>query len=338
MTGSFTMKRNDDAEKLIDYLNDYPQGVSKSSIMRECDIHSDSSFFDILKIARIKRKIEKIKNGYRLIPDSDEDEDDEYKSPKPLRDDELMALFSIKHILTGMTSDLLRELFAPLQKRFTTLLDTMVKDPDTWESRIRILDVHFRTIEKGTFTLLIMAIARKRVITFDYTDSAGSTSRRIVSPHQLVRYKDNWYLDAFCHSANQPRIFSLDMIKNIHYKNATYHCIDTESLRDVYATSYGIFSGKPTATAVINFSGIAARYVKREQWHPQQKILDLDTTTVQLHIPFNNPTELLSAILCWGSDAEVIGPQPLRDEIAAITKSMAEKYCERGKVEMNKIK
>jgi predicted DNA-binding transcriptional regulator YafY len=319
------MKRNEDADRLTEYLNEYPEGVSKSWIMRECDIHSDSSFFEILKLARKSHEIEALKNGcYRLI--SDNEDDDESKSPMSLRDDELMALFAIKHILSGMTSDLLRELFAPLQKRFTTLLDTMVKDPDSWESRIRILDVHFRKIEKGTFSLLIMAIARKRVITFDYTDSAGSTSCRIVSPHQLVRYKDNWYLDAWCHSADEPRVFSLDMIKNIHYKNATYHCIDSTALRDVYATSYGIFSGKPTATAVINFTGIAARYVKREQWHPQQQSIDINSTTVQLHIPYNNPTELLSTILFWGSEAEVIGPQPLRDEIATITKNMMEKY------------
>jgi predicted DNA-binding transcriptional regulator YafY len=320
------MKWNTDADKLIEFLHENPQGAARSQIMRACDIYSDTSFYEILKIARIKHDIKAFKNGYyRLITDSD-GEVDETKSLISLRDDELMALFAIKHILSGMTSDLLRELFVPLQKRFTTLLDTMVKDPDSWESRIRILDVHFRTIEKGTFTLLIMAIARKRVITFDYTDSAGIASNRVVSPQQIVRYKDNWYLDAWCHSANKPRIFSLDMIKNIHYKNATYHCIDSTALRDMYATSYGIFSGKPTATAVINFTGIAARYVKREQWHPQQQSIDIDSTTVQLHVPYNNPTELLSMILFWGSEAEVIGPPPLRDEIAAITKNMMEKY------------
>ncbi len=118
------------------------------------------------------------------------------------RDDELMALFAIKHILRGMTSDLFRELFAPLQNRFTTLLDTMVKDPDTWESRVRILDIHYRTVEKGIFSFITMSIARKRVITFDYTDSAGCTTSRVVSPQQLVRYKYNWYLDAWWHSGN----------------------------------------------------------------------------------------------------------------------------------------
>ncbi|HEX2955538.1 MAG TPA: WYL domain-containing protein [Chitinispirillaceae bacterium] len=318
------MKRKDDAEKLVEFLTENPQGVSKRVIMRECAIHSKSSFFEILKIARKSNEIEVLKNGYyRYVSDND---DDEPKSLMSLHDDELMALFAIKHILSAMTSDLLRDLFDPLQKRFTSMLDTLVKDPDSWESRIRILDIHFRSIEKGTFTMLTMAIARKRVITFEYTDSSGSTSSRIVSPQQLARYKDNWYLDAWCHSAAKPRIFSLDMIKDIHYKNSTFHSIDTDTLRDTYATSYGIFSGKPTATAVINFTGKAARYVKREQWHPQQQFTDIDSSTVQLRIPFNNPTELICMILYWGSEAEVIGPQSLRDEIAAITKNMMEKY------------
>jgi len=172
----------------------------------------------------------------------------------------------------------------------------------------------------------MMAIARKRAIKFVYTDSDGKTSNRIVSPYQLVRYKDNWYLDAWCHTVSKPRIFSLDMITNVHYKNTVYHAIDPLTLRDVYATSYGIFSGKPTATAQINFTGKAARYVKREQWHPKQQLVDIDNTTVQLQIPYSNPTELICMILYWGKEAEVIAPQQLRDEVATMTKSMAERY------------
>lgn len=319
------MKRNNDARRLIEFLNEKPQGVHRNKIMQMCGIHSKSSFFDILKIARTITQIETMDNGaYKLI--SIDEEAEEHKSALLPGDDELMSLFAIKHILNRMTSDLLRELFAPLQKRFTSLLDTMVKDPDTWESRIRILDTHYRAVEKGIFSFLTMAIARKRVITFEYTDSAGCTSSRVVSPQQLVRYKDNWYLDAWCHSASKPRIFSLDMITNIHYKNLSYQTISSDICKETYATSYGIFSGKPTAMAVINFTGKAARYVKREKWHPLQQLKDVNATTVQLRIPYNNPTELLSMILYWGSEAKVIGPQPLRDEITAITKRMVENY------------
>lgn len=321
------MKRNSDARKMVEFLIDNPQGVHRKKIMRECCINSESSFYEILSIARKKAQIEALKNGtYRLVSAND---DDEPKSVLLPDDDELMALFAIKHILNSMTSDILKELFAPLQKRFLSILNTMVKEPDTLESQIRILDIHHRTIEKGVFSLLMMAIARKRAITFKYTDSEGKISCRVVSPHQLVRYKDNWYLGAWCHNAGKPRIFSLDMITNVHYKNTVYHAVDSATLQEVYATSYGIFSGKPTATAQINFTGKAARYVKREQWHPKQKLIDIDNSTVQLRVPYSKPTELICMILYWGKEAEVIAPAQLRDEIAEMTKNMAEKYVKK---------
>jgi hypothetical protein len=62
------MKRNNDARRLIGFLNEKPQGAHRNAIMRACCIRSESAFFDILKIARRISDIEILKNGsYRLI-------------------------------------------------------------------------------------------------------------------------------------------------------------------------------------------------------------------------------------------------------------------------------
>src|SRR4030067_2182248 len=38
------------------------------------------------------------------------------------------------------------------------------------------------------------------------------TSSREISPQRLIHYRDNWYLDAWCHSRNALRSFAVERI------------------------------------------------------------------------------------------------------------------------------
>ena len=59
--------------------------------------------------------------------------------------------------------------------------------------------------------------------------STGTSTRRNVSPLRLIHYRDNWYLDAWCHRQNRLRTFSVD-------------CIDGAALGQELGGSYGIFA------------------------------------------------------------------------------------------------
>ena len=104
----------------------------------------------------------------------------------------------------------------------------------------------------------------------------------------------------------------------------------SEHLKQIYATSYGLFSGLPTNTAIIRFTGLAARYAQRETWHPKQKLKKCKDGSVQLALPFNKPQELIKEILSWGNEAEIIAPPSLRHQVAGILETTAKKYNETG--------
>jgi predicted DNA-binding transcriptional regulator YafY len=318
------MQHTVDAQKMVALLNEHPDGLTKDQIKRKCGVRSDRTFYAILALARVKSTIPTPVNKIYKIESA---QNIENQSDTLLADDEeLITLLTIKHILSSMTAGQLQEFLTPLKPHFDTLIGKLVKDPTSWAKRIRILDIHYRTIEPGVFSFLTRAIARKRAVTFDYTDSSGQNSHRVISPQQLVRYKDNWYLDGWCHESLQLRIFSLDTIKNYHFKNTPYKEIGEEELQRTYATSYGLFSGEPKATAVLLFSGKAARYATREHWHSQQVLTIRNDSKVQLQIPFNNPAELIRTILYWGDEVEVIAPEKLRNEIATIAKRVVQQY------------
>ena len=86
-------------------------------------------------------------------------------------------------------------------------------------------------------------------------------------------------------------------------------------LDENFASSYGIFSGKPKDTAVLRFSAERARWVADEQWHPQQIGKFLHDGRYELQLPYADSRELIMDILKHGAEVEVILPAVLRQAV-----------------------
>ncbi|NLE02757.1 MAG: WYL domain-containing protein [Fibrobacter sp.] len=323
------MKTIEQAQKLEALLLEHPEGLNQNRIMRILSIGSERTFFRVLNATRtiLNKDIEF--NGKRYLLRTT-NTDEETATSHQLQDDEFIALITIQHILDQMVSGNLQEVFKPVKKRLATLIKTFTKKPEKWAQKIRILDIHYRKIEEGVFYHLAQSIARERALKIDYTNSNGEKSTRIISPLHLVRYKDNWYLDAWCHTTSSLRIFSLDLIQNIRFSNCNSINPDEYTMREIYASSYGIFTGKPLNTAKLRFKNKAAGYVKREIWHPNQKLTELEDKTVTLEIPYNKATELIREILSWGKDVEVLEPKELRQEVMELAKGICGVYAEKN--------
>ncbi|MGB1581227.1 MAG: WYL domain-containing protein [Nevskiales bacterium] len=91
--------------------------------------------------------------------------------------------------------------------------------------------------------------------------------------------------------------------------------------------SYGIFSGKATDTAVLCFSAERARWVADEQWHPEQQGCWRDDGRYELRLPYHHGEELLMDILRHGEHVEVLGPEVLRESVAAALKAATATYA-----------
>ena len=55
----------------------------------------------------------------------------------------------------------------------------------------------------------------KKILRFNYFDSKGKKSNRKVEPYQLVLKESNWYLQGYCISKQDFRIFKLSRISDI---------------------------------------------------------------------------------------------------------------------------
>lgn len=229
---------------------------------------------------------------------------------------ELHALLSVQQLLANVTPGLLDSHLQPLKKRIASILGQEHAGSDEISKRIRILQAAARP--SGThFQTIAGAVANCQQLQLSYYGRHNNnTSERQVSPQRLIHYRDNWYLDAWCHLREGLRTFALDAIQQAHIIEQKSKEIPDNQLDDHYASAYGIFSGSANKIAQLKFTPARARWVATEQWHPEQKGHTLDDGSYELHVPYNNPAELIMDILKYGPDVQVIAPQELRNTIA----------------------
>jgi predicted DNA-binding transcriptional regulator YafY len=158
---------------------------------------------------------------------------------------------------------------------------------------------------------------RNRIQISYYARSTDKESQREISPQTLVFYRDNWYLDAYCHLRNDLRSFAVDGIKACVILDKKTQEIPNKDLEENFANSYGIFSGKATQTVKLRFTPERARWVASETWHPKQVgTFDKDGYYL-LEFDYNQEPELVMDILKHGSNVEVLSPPNLCKKIKA---------------------
>ncbi|MGR3914723.1 MAG: WYL domain-containing protein, partial [Gammaproteobacteria bacterium] len=172
-----------------------------------------------------------------------------------------------------------------------------------------------RGVDVDVFRAVSSALFERRRLRVGYHARAGDAhSERVISPQRLVYYRNNWYLDAWCHMRRGLRSFSLDRMRVLDAPEEAAREVDARELDAAVLGSYGIYAGKARHLARIRFGAAAAAWVAAEQWHPKQRGR-WSGDAYLLEIPYDNAEELVMDILRHGGDAEVLAPPELRAEV-----------------------
>ncbi|HWU83727.1 MAG TPA: YafY family protein [Rhodocyclaceae bacterium] len=248
---------------------------------------------------------------------------------------EIHALLMMQQLLEGVQPGLLGPHIAPLQTRLQSLPGSVrvgkgqadVDAPVEIARRVRILHAQKRHAESRHFELIASTLLKRRRLKIrHFNRGRNEESEREISPQRLVHYRDNWYLDAWCHLRSDLRSFAVDAIRSAEMLDVAADEVEESELERVLAAGYGIFSGSRTEWAQLKFGPEQARWVAEEQWHPQQKSLLQADGSLILEVPYANPTELLMDVLRYGSGVEVLAPPALREAIQRELKAAAASY------------
>jgi predicted DNA-binding transcriptional regulator YafY len=241
---------------------------------------------------------------------------------------EIYALLTMQHLLENLQPGLLSPHVRPLLSRFSAILGTGEHAADEVSRRVRVLHQAARALKEDHFAMVAQAtLKRLRLRIRHYNRGEDRETERVISPQRLVHYRDNWYVDAWCHLRKAPRSFAVDAMRAAELLDVRAKNLPKAGLDAVLASGYGIFAGAKVQWAVLRFSAMAARWVASQQWHPRQKSRTERDGTYVLSVPYADDRELLMDILKYGPDVEVLEPAPLRKRVAARLAAGAKRYA-----------
>jgi len=228
---------------------------------------------------------------------------------------EIHALLTVQHLLHNLAPELLAPHIKPLMMRLKSLLDEHF--PFDALSRIRVHLPQARPYESEHFKPIATAVLqRKRLQIEHYGRFDNKHTKREISPQRLNYYRENWYVDAFCHLRNKVRSFSLDAIKSVKTLDTKAKEISFNRLAKELDSGYGIFKGKKIEWAQLVFTPKRAQWISKETWHPDQKgKWDKTDGSYHLSVPYSDPREISSDILRHIPEVKVKGPKSLQTTI-----------------------
>ena len=240
---------------------------------------------------------------------------------------EVHALLTMQQLLSNLEPGLLAGHIKPLQARLNALLESQDHSAAEVETRFRIVHAARRKVTHQYFEVVASAtLGRKRLKIRHYSRETAKETERTISPQQLVYYRDNWYVDSWCHLREGIRSFAIDAVHYAEILGDKAKEVSKPKLKEVLESGYGIFSGQSVTWARLRFSPERARWVANEQWHSQQKGKFESDGSYLLEIPYSDDRELLMDILRHGSEVVVIAPEKLRIRIHQELRSTLEIY------------
>lgn len=267
---------------------------------------------------------DKQQNGYRFESNSEN-----YALPGLwFSPEEIYALLTMQHLLSNLDSGgLLSKYVEPLQSRLLAMLEDSDSSFEEIQKRVKIEKMGSRKYDLEHFQEIGLALVKRKRLVIEYQSrSKDENTRREISPQRMIYYRDNWYLDAWCHVKNALRSFSVDAIKKAEILETKADDVNDNELNAELGSGYGIFAGKEVKWALLKFSPERAKWVASEKWHPEQRSKFLDDGSYQLEVPYSDEREIVMDILKHGNQVLVLNPQSLIMHVAEILRQNFNNY------------
>lgn len=231
-----------------------------------------------------------------------------------LTGEELQSLSLLLSLLESLGNGLLNEEISVIEREVVKLLKARSIRPSAFANHVKVLPMTHRQLPGKIFSRVSEGLLSKRQLDILYASYNGEKTRRTVSPQTLIHYRENWYLDAWCHLRKELRTFSIARIAAVDILKEAALAIDSDALRQHFAASYGIFAGEPKHTARLRFDAAIAREIALQQWHPDQRG-EWDGKDYLLTLPYADDRELVQDILRHSPHVCVEAPQALQEEV-----------------------
>ena len=220
---------------------------------------------------------------------------------------------------------------------FLSLLEHVVTHETAKDIDLGVVQFSNNALLKGLdewFRPLLEAISNKQPVRLEYRPYSKEPKEYLVSPYLLKQFNDRWFLVARVGDRPNLSTFAIDRIESITLvQECPYYSADLDEisirLSSIYGVSRAFDKDAATVDIVLKVSPSRIGYIDTKPISPCQEIEELGDGTgwYRLTLPemlINK--ELVSLLLGFGADVEVISPASLRDEISTVAQNVLRLY------------
>jgi proteasome accessory factor C len=159
---------------------------------------------------------------------------------------------------------------------------------------------------------LTRAIHERREVSFAYAaPGRGAPESRRVRPHELLSHRGQWYLQAWCNTRQDDRLFRVDRMQDLSLTDTAFQ--PREDARAEVPNP-----ARTDAAVRVRFTRLVAPYV-RERFGEDARLLA--DGGVEVRVAGDNERWLTQWVLSFGGEAEVLEPASARAAVARAAKA-----------------
>ncbi len=251
--------------------------------------------------------------------------------PVPFTVTELMSLYFYRDILAIFKDTVFYE---SLDELFRKVRSTLPQESLSYLTRIeQTFHIGFKPFKdysqfKEIITQINEAVLNLRVIEMRYYSmSSKRETTRKVDPYKVWFFNGTLYLIGWCHVHDEIRMFVLDRIRLLHVTEERFIPPDDFDLNAYLKDSFGVIRTDPERV-VIRFDRSLERFLKENIWHPSQEFSKDNDGNLLLAMEVGGLSEVMSWVLGFRRQAEVLEPEHLRKAVAKEAAAVAGRYEE----------
>jgi proteasome accessory factor C len=166
------------------------------------------------------------------------------------------------------------------------------------------------------------AVTQKRQVKLDYyVPTRDESTVRVVDPLRVVSADGNTYLDAYCHLAEDQRLFRLDRISSAEVLDSPVDRHAGLQPRDLAA---GIFQPSGDELLVTLRLDRSARWVA--EYYPVERSRNERGGGLTVWLRIGDPAMLTRLMLRLGASAELLEPAGLAEEVRTVARQALRNY------------
>jgi predicted DNA-binding transcriptional regulator YafY len=161
-----------------------------------------------------------------------------------------------------------------------------------------------------------------------YSPERDAVTERVVRPYDLLYWRGEPHLLAYCELRQAIRQFFLGRIRQwrLLHPEAAFARDPDFDVDKYLSRGLDLRHGAELVTVRVRFSAYQARWIRERQYHPSQEMEELEGGGLVLTLRVAGLEEVRRWILGYGADAEALEPPELRAKIAREIENLAKIY------------